>query len=48
MRAKIEGFNHFVLAIYYLGHMIEDYFGDGESFGVKIEYLREESPLGTA
>jgi len=46
--AKIEGFKHFILAIYYLGHMIEDYFGDGERFGVKIEYLREESPLGTA
>lgn len=47
-RAKVEGFNHFVLAIYHLGHMIEDYFGNGSRFGVKIEYLREESPLGTA
>jgi dTDP-glucose pyrophosphorylase len=47
-RAKVEGFSHFVLAIYHLGHMIEDYFGSGERFGVKIEYLREKSPLGTA
>jgi len=47
-RAKLEGFNHFVLAIHYLGHMIEAYFGNGERLGVKIEYLREESPLGTA
>ncbi len=47
-RAKLEGFNHFVLAIHYLGHMIEAYFGNGESFGVRIDYLREESPLGTA
>jgi dTDP-glucose pyrophosphorylase len=47
-RAKAEGFSHFVLAIYHLGHMIEEYFGDGSRFGVKIEYLREESPLGTA
>jgi dTDP-glucose pyrophosphorylase len=47
-RAKLEGFSHFVLAIYHLGHMIEDYFGNGDDFGVKIEYLREESPLGTA
>lgn len=47
-RAKIEGFSHFVLAIYHLGHMIEDYFGNGERFGVEIEYLREQSPLGTA
>ncbi len=47
-RAKMEGFSHFILAINFLGHMIEDYFGDGESFEVKIEYLREDSPLGTA
>ena len=47
-RAKLEGISHFVLAINYLGHMIEDYFGDGENFGVKIEYVREGSPLGTA
>ena len=47
-RAKVEGFSHFVLAIYHLGHMIEDYFGNGSRFGVKIEYLREETPLGTA
>ena len=47
-RAKVEGFSHFILAIYHLGHMIEDYFGNGEDFGIKIEYLREKSPLGTA
>jgi dTDP-glucose pyrophosphorylase len=47
-RAKAEGFSHFILAIYHLGHMIEEYFGNGDELGVKIEYLREESPLGTA
>jgi dTDP-glucose pyrophosphorylase/predicted transcriptional regulator len=47
-RAKMEGFGHFVIAIHYLGHMIEEFFGDGSRLGVKIEYLREESPLGTA
>lgn len=47
-RAKLEGFNHFVLAIHYLGHMIEAHFGHGDRLGVKIDYLREESPLGTA
>jgi dTDP-glucose pyrophosphorylase len=47
-RAKVEGFSHFILAIYHLGHMIEEYFGSGDALGVKIEYLREESPLGTA
>jgi dTDP-glucose pyrophosphorylase len=47
-RAKQDGFNQFVLAIHYLGHMIEEYFGNGERLGVQINYLREESPLGTA
>ena len=46
--AKADGFGHFVLAIHYLGHMIEDYFGDGSRWQVKIEYLRESEPLGTA
>ncbi len=47
-RAKLDGFTHFVLAIHYLGQMIEDYFGNGERLGVRIDYLREQSPLGTA
>lgn len=47
-RARAEGFQHFVLAIHYLGHMIEDYFGDGSRWQVQIDYLREETPLGTA
>lgn len=47
-RAKLEGFSNFVLAIHYLGHMIEDYFGNGERLQVRIDYLREQSPLGTA
>jgi len=47
-RAKLEGFSRFVLAIHYLGDMIEDHFGDGKNLGVKIDYLREEAPLGTA
>lgn len=46
--AKLEGFSHFVLAVHYLGYMIEDYFGNGERMGVRIEYVREQSPLGTA
>ncbi|QWD66550.1 nucleotidyltransferase family protein [Polynucleobacter sp. MWH-Aus1W21] len=47
-RAKSEGFSHFILAIHHLGHMIEEYFGDGGRFGVRIDYLREKAPLGTA
>lgn len=47
-RAKTEGFRHFVLAIHYLGHVIEDYFQDGSLWDVSINYIREKQPLGTA
>ncbi len=47
-RAQSQGFNHFIIAINYLGEVIEKYFKDGQKFGVKIEYLHEEVPLGTA
>ncbi len=46
-RARGEGFQRFTLAIHYLGHMIEDHFAEGSRWQVKIDYLREESPLGT-
>jgi dTDP-glucose pyrophosphorylase/CBS domain-containing protein len=47
-RARSEGFQRFVLAVHYLGHMIEEHFGDGSRWQVDIEYLREDTPLGTA
>ncbi|MFJ9450908.1 nucleotidyltransferase family protein [Herbaspirillum sp. NPDC101397] len=47
-RAKQQGFTRFVLAIHYLGHMIEEYFGNGSRLNIQIEYLRENEPLGTA
>ncbi len=36
-----------ILCIGYKGEMIEEYFGDGENFGVKISYSKESKPLGT-
>ena len=47
-RAKSAGFRHFVLAVHHLGHMVENYFGDGSRWHIHIDYLREESPQGTA
>ena len=35
------------LAIGYLGNLIQTFFGDGDRFGVKIEYSYEDKPLGT-
>jgi dTDP-glucose pyrophosphorylase len=48
LNAKRNGFRNFVISVHFLGHLIEEYFGDGQKLGVEIEYLREESPLGTA
>ena len=48
LSAKRCGFYKFVIAIYFLGNLIEEYFGDGKKLGVEIEYIRETSPLGTA
>jgi mannose-1-phosphate guanylyltransferase len=37
-----------VLALCYLPDHIRDYFGDGSNHGVKLTYVVESSPLGTA
>jgi len=47
-RARDEGFGEFLLSVNYLAHMIEEYFGDGSALDVNIEYIHEDSPLGTA
>jgi len=47
-RARDQGFGTFYISIGYLGHVIEDYFRDGDKLAVDIRYLREGLPLGTA
>ncbi len=46
--ARDQGIIQFTLAINYLGSVIKNYFGDGSKFGVKITYIEEDKPLGTA
>ncbi len=41
------GIRRMYLSVSYLGHVIEEHFGDGSKFGCQIEYLRETEPLGT-
>lgn len=43
-----QGFNKFYVSVNYLGHKIQDHFGDGSEWGVSIDYLCEDKPLGTA
>jgi dTDP-glucose pyrophosphorylase len=42
-----HGIRRIYLAVGYLGNVIEDHFGDGWRLGAQIDYLREDSPLGT-
>ena len=42
------GFVDFLMCVNYKAGMIEDYFGDGSNFGLKIEYVREIDRMGTA
>lgn len=41
------GIRRIFLAVNHLASVIEDHFGDGARFGCRIEYLREDEPLGT-
>jgi NDP-sugar pyrophosphorylase family protein len=43
-----QGFKNFFISINYLGHIIQEHFGDGSKFGVSITYLSESKRLGTA
>ena len=42
------GFRQILMAVGYLGELIEAYLGDGSKWGVEILYSREDEPLGTA
>jgi len=42
------GYTNFVMCLNYKSKVIQDYFGDGKKFGVKIEYIVEEQRMGTA
>lgn len=45
---KQHGITDIVVTVQYLANVIQDVFGDGSSYGVRIEYVVEERPLGTA
>jgi mannose-1-phosphate guanylyltransferase/phosphomannomutase len=43
-----HGFTEIVATLHYLADEIESYFGDGSAFGVSLQYVVEDTPLGTA
>jgi histidinol-phosphate phosphatase family protein len=46
--AKIFGFTDLMFFVHYRADLIEQHFGNGEKFGVRIRYVLEKEPLGTA
>lgn len=47
-KARNEGFTRFIISVHYLSESIKQHFLDGSSLGVTIDYVMENSPLGTA
>ncbi|MFG5103987.1 nucleotidyltransferase family protein [Campylobacter lari] len=47
-RFKKQGFKNFILCVNYKADIIENYFKDGKSFDVNIQYTYENKRMGTA
>ena len=43
-----HGFDETVVTVQFLASMVRNYFGDGEEFGMSLQYATEDTPLGTA
>ncbi len=48
LKAKSNGFKNFIISVHYLHKKIRNYFKDGKKFNVKIKYIYEKIPKGTA
>ncbi|MDN6405934.1 NDP-sugar synthase [Corynebacterium sp.] len=46
-RIKAAGMTHVVLGTSFKAEVFEEHFGDGSEMGLEIEYVVEDSPLGT-
>ena len=48
LAAREAGVTEFILVVGYRDEQVRDYFGDGEEWGVKVEYCRQKKQMGTA
>jgi dTDP-glucose pyrophosphorylase len=46
-RLSLFGIDDFWISVKYLGEKIQDYFGDGKTRNVNIQYVWEDRPMGT-
>jgi dTDP-glucose pyrophosphorylase/CBS domain-containing protein len=47
-RLAAAGFANFHISVNYRADIIRNHFGDGDAFGVNVQYIEETEPLGTA
>lgn len=47
-RLSACGFSNIWISVHYLSEQIESLIGTGEQFGLRVSYIKETSPLGTA
>lgn len=48
VKLRDEGFEDFIICLSHLREQVEHYFGDGQRFGVRLQYSQGERPLNTA
>lgn len=46
-RIRDAGISHVILGTSYRSEVFRSYFGDGSAFGLELEYVHEDEPLGT-
>lgn len=47
-KLAICGFSNIWISVHYLSEQIEELIGSGQQYGLKVKYIKESSPLGTA
>lgn len=47
VKLKRNGFNHITITVNHFAELIEAFFGNGDKWGVKIDYSLESKPLST-
>lgn len=47
-KIRAQGFTDVRISVNYLADVIKEYVGDGSAFGLKVRYVHEDAPLGTA
>lgn len=47
-QVRAAGIQSVTIAVGHLAQLIESFIGDGKSYGLKVDYSREEAPMGTA